>query len=151
MNKFCGIISYLCGSVAIALLAIALITGGGRQAWASPCTDACGAEPTAVAQGQPGYAEYQSAYSTWQSCVRNCSPPCNCGPQPGGSAGGPGSPWYNCMLQCWSNANPGVGIDCDLLGFILPCNWFKDCIPSRPNCNPVTNTSYCACSAGGAP
>ena len=109
MNKFCGIISYLCGSVAIALLAIALITGGGRQAWATDCAS-CGTAPTPVMPGDPAYPAYQMAYATYSSCIANCTttpPPCNCGPQPTGNT--IGTVWYYCMMTC----NTTAAISCD--------------------------------------
>ena len=61
MNKFCGIISYMCGSVAIALLAIALMTGGGRQAWAVDC--GCGPAP----------AVNSPTWIIWYSCFYSCN------------------------------------------------------------------------------
>ncbi len=119
MSKFYGIISYMCGSVAIALLAIALITGGGRNAWATDCAS-CGTAPTPVMPGDPAYPAYQMANMMYMSCMANCTTPpppapCNCGPQPGGSAGDIGSPWYMCMMMCGSNSgggNTGVGFGC---------------------------------------
>lgn len=82
MVKVYGALSYACGSLAIALLAVALLAGGGQTATADP-----------------------------------------------GNGG-------------------EFGADCDALGFLFPCEWFTDCMPSRPNCRLAAGTtSYCACTA----
>ena len=53
MTKFYGILAYVCGSVALALLAIMIIASGGQNAWATDCN--CGTQPPGNTIGTPWY------------------------------------------------------------------------------------------------